>query len=615
MKKVLLSIITTLLVLIEGCSNNGGINEFENNFGEIIYNGKDISGVWTIVGDMIGSDMLAYKVEQLLILDGETISNHYPLDNNIYGFVDQYLYGCTLDDFVLKEQATFHIVGDKLYISGDYFADLELSDDNTLLLIFDEGKKLVDLKKAKGFKEHKGSGKKDSKGLPIPLDNEIYYRTLNSVKLNIQSPGILTHTYNVQENYGRIVWLDTVEAITGFHNSEITSINIPDRVTSIGKNTFYKCFNLANICIGKGVISIGDYAFYSCVSLDNINIPDGVSYIGECAFNGCSNLTNITLGKGVTSIGERAFLGCVHLDNINIPDGVLSIEKSAFNGCSNLTSITLGKGVTSIGEKAFCYCSNLARITIPYKIISIEADAFYGCNNLNTYVDIDNFARYCQVNTTYRFPGIKHLLIDGEEIDELEIPDGVDFIGDNAFKGCSSLSCVNIPYSVAEIGAGAFSGCTGELKLNSSVVSMNYTSNDYPSRNGWLNGSQFSSIVVGNSVTSIGNRVFSDCMSLKNVTIGIGVTSIGYYAFSGCSGLMSVTIPDSVTTIGSDAFQNCTSLTSVYCKPTTPPTGGSFMFDNNTSGRKIYVPRASVDAYKNAKGWSNYADDIVGYDF
>ena len=98
------------------------------------------------------------------------------------------------------------------------------------------------------------------------------------------------------------------------------------------------------------------------------------------------------------------------------------------------------------------------------------------------------------------------------------------------------------------------------------------------------------------------------------------VTEIGEEAFEYCSNLTSVTLPNNVTKIGEHTFSSCGSLESVYCKATTPPTAvldvnGWEAFDVNTDNRKIYVPHGSVEAYKNADGWRQYADDIVGYDF
>jgi hypothetical protein len=117
------------------------------------------------------------------------------------------------------------------------------------------------------------------------------------------------------------------------------------------------------------------------------------------------------------------------------------------------------------------------------------------------------------------------------------------------------------------------------------------------------------------SIHHIGDRAFYRIERLESVTIPDSVTSIGDYAFRDCTSLKSVTIPNSVTSIGDGAFRDCPSLTSVYCKATTPPTGGYFMFSSNASDRIIYVPTSSVDAYKSATNWSTYADSIVGYDF
>ena len=127
--------------------------------------------------------------------------------------------------------------------------------------------------------------------------------------------------------------------------------------------------------------------------------------------------------------------------------------------------------------------------------------------------------------------------------------------------------------------------------------------------------SSLTSVTIPDSVTTIGKWAFGYCSSLTSVTIPDSVTTIGGWAFIPCSSLESVTICDSVTEIGDVAFSNCVSLTSVYCKAKTPPAGSYEMFSYNASGRKIYVPMESVEAYKSAQGWSDYADDIVGYDF
>lgn len=131
--------------------------------------------------------------------------------------------------------------------------------------------------------------------------------------------------------------------------------------------------------------------------------------------------------------------------------------------------------------------------------------------------------------------------------------------------------------------------------------------------------SSLTSITIPESVTSIGNNAFSGCSSLASITIPEGVTSIGVSAFSSCSSLTSITIPESVTSIEWGVTHSCSSLKSVYCKPTTPPNGDSYMFKNNASGRKIYVPASDddsiINAYKAASGWSEYSDAFEEYEF
>ena len=142
----------------------------------------------------------------------------------------------------------------------------------------------------------------------------------------------------------------------------MTSIAIPEGVTSIGEGAFYYCSDLTSITIPKGITSIGYGTFRHCSSLTSITIPEGVTSIGEKAFDDCEGLTSITIPEGVTSIGDRAFSYCSGLTSITIPKGVTAIGYGTFVTCCNLTSITIPEGVTSIGDGAFSDCSGLTSV-------------------------------------------------------------------------------------------------------------------------------------------------------------------------------------------------------------------------------------------------------------
>ena len=166
------------------------------------------------------------------------------------------------------------------------------------------------------------------------------------------------------------------------------------------------------------------------------------------------------------------------------------------------------------------------------------------------------------------------------------IPNGITSIGNQAFSYCDNLTSVTIPDSVTEIGSSTFEEC----------ISL-------------------TSITIPDSVTSIRDYAFDGCASLTSAVIGNSVTSIGDDAFFNCKSLTSIEIPNSVTSIGYSAFKNCSSLTAVYIKAITPPTLDYYVFYENASGRKIYVPRASLNAYKTASGWKDYASAIEPYDY
>ena len=186
---------------------------------------------------------------------------------------------------------------------------------------------------------------------------------------------------------------------------------------------------------------------------------------------------------------------------------------------------------------------------------------------------------------------------------------------ESCFYRTNQLTGLNIPSNIISINSLSLQGCTN---LTSIVVSPR--NNVYDSRNNCNAIIQTSTntlicgckaSVIPNTVTNIGEKSFEYCYSLTNITIPDSVTNIGQSAFYNCIGLEEVTIGSGITTIGQAAFMECSKLTSVTILATTPPTLGTWnVFINNASGRKIYVPAESVNAYKAASGWSTYAADI-----
>ena len=486
-----------------------------------------------------------------------------------------------------------------------------------------------------------------------PANNEIWYTNGSTTKAtapyqtDVFGANIVSNTYDADKGCWIIEFDGEVSEIGSYAFRlcySLTSVTIGNSVTSIGTQAFYNCTSLTSVTIGNSVTEIGQEAFRNCSSLTSVTIPDSVTSIGSSAFSECDSLTSITIPDSVTSIGSGAFHDCTSLTSATIPNSVTTIGSSAFKGCDSLTSVTIGNGVTEIGKDAFYNCTALTSITIPNSVTSIGDNTFYDCTSLTSVTIPDSvtsigsgaFSGCDLLESVTIGNGVTE--IGGSaftwctSLTSVTIPDSVTSIGSSAFYYCRSLTSVTIGNSVTEIGQEAFRNCSSltSVTIPDSVTSIG--------RSAFYNCDSLTSVTIPDSVTEIGQEAFRDCSSLTSVIIGNGVTTIGDSAFSysisltsftipdsvteigdnafyNCTSLTSATIPDSVTSIGSSAFYYCYSLESVYCKPTTPPAGGYSMFKSNASGRKIYVPAASVEAYKSAARWSDYASDIVDYVF
>lgn len=321
---------------------------------------------------------------------------------------------------------------------------------------------------------------------------------------------------------------------------------------------------IGTIIFDGDVTTIGDSAFSYCNDLTSITIPDSVTTIGDSAFSSCQNIAEFEIPYNVTTIGEFAFSGCLGLTQVIIPDNVTIIDDYAFYTCNNLADVTIGNNVVSIGKEAFSNCLYIKEIKIPDSVTTIKEKAFGSCRNLK--------------NVT--------------------IGNNVTMIEKNAFGYCSNLMNFDGKYASED----------GKCLIINGVL------------NAFALGSNETKYVISNDVTVIGEAAFWACESLTDITIPKSVTTIEDNAFIYCTNLNNVTIPENVTTIGNSAFEGCNNIRYVHSHPIVPPLLGDHVWDKWDGynympiGCNIYVPLESIDAYKNAHGWSVYIDNIFDDD-
>lgn len=323
--------------------------------------------------------------------------------------------------------------------------------------------------------------------------------------------------------------------------------------------------------------------------------------------------------------------------NIVIPDTVeldgvkykvVSIGREAFMGCTMVDTVTVPEGVTRIRESAFEKCK-LSYIKLPSTLKSIDAYAFEDCQSLDG-VEISDIASWCSVVFEYIESNpinfAKHLYVDGKEVDNLIIPEGLIEIKDFAFCNCESLKSLSTPSSLMQIGTYAFYNCVGleevDLAEGISVIAKFsfYNCNKLSSivfpegvtfigYNSFYSCQSLTSLELPSTVAIVDEKAFYNCTGLSSLLIKNGVKEIGKMSFTRCVGLTSLRIPGSVKKIGYSAFHGCEKLTSVSLAKGVEEIG-DYSF-NSCSQLKSFVIPSTAALGRFVFGGCNKLDSLV----
>lgn len=513
-----------------------------------------------------------------------------------------------------------------------------------------------------------------SKGIEI-IEEGAFYRSENVKTLNIDCKAIGNWFYHISPSVTTVNLGDNVETIGdwafsgfsgvslitipqnvghigryAFQSCQMKSITIPEKVDTIGASAFKNCTQLAEVTLLKGNLTdIGEEAF-SLTALASIALPDGVKTVGKKVFADCKQLSDVTMTNSVEIIGESAFAGCENLKNITLSENLNQISDGLFKDCSSISAVIIPSKITSIGANAFENCSNITSVNIPSSLTTIGYDAFAGCNSLEKVI-VSDLTAWCGITFESNPLSIAHHLysVDGTEITDLIIPDGVETINSYAFYGGTNFTSVKIPSSLKKIGDYSFYGCDNLSKVivpdltswcninfgsnyNSNPLSISghlYSENEHEIldlvipygvqniNDGAFYGGKFSSLALPSSLKTIGNYAFSLCSNITSVVIPNGVTTIGMGAFGLCDKLAAVVIPNSVSSIGKSAFANCLSLYSVTSLINIPFNLDESAFqylgsdyDKNIiyMAATLYVPRGRTAMYRSVQGWKNFTN-------
>ena len=345
-----------------------------------------------------------------------------------------------------------------------------------------------------------------------------------------------------------------------FEFGRMSSVIIPDSVTSVGDEAFCFCKELKTLTFPDSVTSVGREAFYRCFDLESVVIPDSVTEIGDDVFECCSSLTSIQISPDhpvyecsdlvLVNREEKKIIGAsgVLSGKYAVPDGILSIADNAFYGCRDLKELFIPESVTELGD-----------------YITWEDTVIRACAGSAAQ-------RYCEEHSEVKF----------REISPKDFTDTVQQLEREKANEVLPESKPVSQYSEDE-------NSTRESGMFQYKVKWDGTVR-ITKANEFLTDGNIPAELDGRKVTSIGMDAFLDCASLKTVVIPEGVESVEYSAFWNCARLESISIPASVVYMDRAPIVHCRNLKTIDISPDNPAlemSNGALV--SKQSGTLVYV--------------------------
>lgn len=346
-------------------------------------------------------------------------------------------------------------------------------------------------------------------------------------------------------------------------NDEVTSVDVPNTVTSIQYRAFYLTKNLQKVTFqnGSNLKSLADQVFYKS-GLSEIQIPEKVDTIGKYAFArsgikhivipgtlteiaegvfyACELLETVELKDGIQVIGKSAFGGCEKLQDVVIPDSVITIDRLAFEYCG-CKSIKLSKNLVTIDDHAFEFCTNLESIEIPDSVTKLGHEAFYNCTKLKT-VKLGKGLK----ETGYR-------VFEKCGLENVDISDQTEVINRYAFAE-TNLEKLSIPDSVTEIQySGFYTDTLEEIEFSKNLKKVSPYA--FSTKSKWYLNQPDGVVYAG----PVAYKYKGQLPENQTISIKDGTTALAEAAFANSS-VHAVTLPESITYIGKAALANCENL-------------------------------------------------------